>query len=145
MRPVRVLAALAFAITATVGLSGCSGSGITSGRVSAAVGPAFARLYEVQQHQLGKAVVNQPDGVANCARGNTSSPRHGAGDDWVCILNFPFPDGHVQPINYDVQVAPSGCYTAAGPAQVVGPQQQRTPSGTTTNPLFEFDGCFDIT
>jgi hypothetical protein len=125
-------------------LTGCSGTSVTAARVDRAVGPAFARLYALQQSQLGNVVVNRPDGRARCARNNTANPTSGAGDDWACILNFPYADGHIQPITYDLTVQPDGCYTADGPSQIVGQQQQRTSSQTeVTNPLFAFDGCFD--
>lgn len=135
-----VVAAIAMVVPV---LSSCSGSVVTSTKLNSAIGPAFARLYVDQQQLLGKSVMNEPDRSAQCARTNTGSPTRGAGDDWVCVLNLPYADGHVQPVNYDVKVTPTGCYTAAGPSQLVGQQTERAADGhIATNPLFEFDGCF---
>ena len=138
--------AVAAGVAAMVALTSCAVSGVTADRLGDAVGPAFSRLYAFQQHELGRTVPRRPDGVATCRRNSSHSPRRGAGDDWVCIVNYPFADGHIQPITYDLHVEPNGCYTADGPTQVVGPQRQRDATGTdVTNPLFEFDGCIDVT
>ncbi|HEX2904575.1 MAG TPA: hypothetical protein VHO01_14060 [Jatrophihabitans sp.] len=129
----------------TLLVSSCSASSVTSAKLDAAIGPTFVRLYAQQQRLLGHQQVAGPDGSAQCSRTNTTSPHRGAGDDWVCVLNFPYADGHVQPVYYDVKVTPTGCYTAAGPAQLVGQQTERAADGhLATNPLFEFDGCFAI-
>lgn len=139
----RVLLGIGALLVVVGSLTSCSTTAVTSARLNAAVGPAFARLYAQQQQALGNTVLTQPDRTARCSRTNVGSPYRGAGDDWVCVLNLPYADGHVQPVNYDLKVAPTGCYTAAGPAQLVGPQTERTADGATaTNPLFEFDGCF---
>lgn len=123
----------------------CATSGVTSARVEGAVGPSFSRLYAVQQDQLGRAVTRPAPATASCARTKAGQTDHGAGDDWACTLDYPFPDGHVEPIAYDVRVQATGCYTAQGPSQVVGPQQQTSATGSSvTNPLFEFDGCFAL-
>jgi hypothetical protein len=146
MRTLRFALAGAAVVVGAAALTGCSASPVTSTRLDASVGPSFARLYAVQQKQLGNTEYQHPDGVAKCTRNNKAHSTTGAGDDWACILNFPFADGHIQPITYDVSVQASGCYTASGPSQVVGQQQQVGSSGETmTNPLFAFDGCFDIT
>ncbi len=143
-RPRRVLLSLTGPVLAAAVVSGCSASDITSTALDAAVGPAFQRLYLLQQHQLGQDAGRVPDGRASCSRGNPASPRRGAGADWVCVLNYPAPDGHIEPVGYEVDVTPAGCYTASGPSAVLGPQARRTPAGTTlTNPLLTFDGCFD--
>ncbi|MCW2497087.1 hypothetical protein [Jatrophihabitans sp.] len=139
-----LLAAVTLAALVTALLSGCSASSVTATRLDTSVGPAFARLYGVQQHQLGNTVGPKPDGTAACARNNKAHPSSGSGDDWACVLNFPFADGHIQPITYDVSVQPDGCYTADGPSQIVGQQQVGSSGETVTNPLFEFDGCFPV-
>ena len=133
-------AALA-ALLVAVALTGCGGPAVTSTRLQDAVGTSFARLYVLQQTELGHTVA-EPDHTASCAR-NGSAASTGAGS-WACTVHFPFPDGHVEPLSFDVEVQPAGCYTAAGPPATVGQQQIQTAAGTTvTNPLFAFDGCFD--
>jgi hypothetical protein len=143
MRRSVVLAVLV--VLVTFACSSCAATGVSARRVSSAVGPAFARLYRLQQEQLGRDNVHPVDHVAKCTRNKAGDKTRGAGDDWVCIVNYPYPDGHIEPVNYDVNIQPTGCYTAQGPSQVVGQQQQRTAAGSlVTNPLFEFDGCFEL-
>ncbi len=125
----------------TLLVSGCAGPSVTSSRLQDAVGLSFSRLYVLQQHELGHDVA-PPDATSVCVR-NGSAALTGAGS-WTCAVHFPYPDGHVEPLSFDVEVQPVGCYTAAGPPAAVGQQKMRTAAGTTvTNPLFTFDGCFD--
>lgn len=114
---------------------------MTSGRLQNAVGISFSRLYVLQQNELGHDVA-PPDATSICVR-NGSAALTGAGS-WTCAVRFPYPDGHVEPLSFDVEVQPVGCYTAAGPPSAIGQQKIRTAAGlTVTNPLFAFDGCFD--
>ena len=129
-------------MAAVLALSGCAAPAVTSTRLQAAVGVSFSRLYVLQQSELGHQVT-PPDTSASCVR-TGSTPLTGAGN-WTCTVHFPYPDGHVQPLSLDLEVQPIGCYTAAGPPAVVGAQQLRTATGAVvTNPLFAFDGCFEI-
>lgn len=122
-------------------LAGCGGPAVTSSRLQDAVGVSFSRLYVLQQNELGHDVT-PPDATSTCVR-NGSAALTGAGS-WTCAVHFPYPDGHVEPLSFDVEVQPVGCYTAAGPPAAVGGQKIRTATGVTvTNPLFVFDGCFD--
>ena len=132
----RVVAAVSVAVLA----AGCGGPAVTSARLQDAVGVSFSRLFVLQQSELGHAVA-PPDRSSSCSR-NGSGALTGAGS-WMCIVHFPAADGHLEPLAFDVDVQPGGCYTAAGPASTVGPQQLQTADGrTVTNPLFAFDGCF---
>ena len=121
--------------------AGCGGPAVTSIRLETAVGVSFQRLYVLQQQELGHSVAS-PDRAASCLRNGTAALT-GAGS-WTCTVHFPYPDGHVEPLSFDVEVQPIGCYTAAGPPAAVGQQRMRTTAGeSVTNPLFTFDGCFD--
>ena len=155
----RSVALAAIAVLGAATLSGCGTSPITSSSLNTSVGPMFARLYVLQQQHKGLAGSDRrPDGLAQCLRGPVSanvspagpagsSPTSfsGAGDDWACVVNFPYPDGHIDPIVYDVTVQATGCFVASGPASIVGPQTLKAVDGRTiTNPLFEFDGCLDL-
>lgn len=126
--------------------SACS-SPITHDELAAQFGPTFARLYVLQQQELGHVLpARGPDGAATCGRGGVPSGGSGAGDDWTCTVVYPFGDGHLQPITYDVTVSPTGCYSADGPSAVVGRAQLTTTAGrTVVNPLFAVDGCLRIT
>lgn len=122
-------------------VAGCGSPAVTSTRLQDAVGVSFSRLYALQQNELGHAV-SAPDRQASCTR-NGSGALTGAGG-WTCTVHFPAGDGHIEPLPFDVEVQPGGCYTAAGPAAAVGPQRMQTASGrSATNPLFAFDGCLD--
>ena len=146
------------AVVAAVVLAGCGTSTITSSSLDATVGPTFQKLYALQQQEKGTAGSDRrPDGVAQCVRGPvatnvsaastaSAAPSYtGAGDDWSCVVNFPYPDGHIEPIVYDLAVQATGCFVASGPSSVVGPQTFADAGGrTVTNPLFEFDSCLDL-
>ncbi|SDJ26524.1 hypothetical protein SAMN05444157_2539 [Frankineae bacterium MT45] len=152
-------AAAALSAALAFSLAGCGTSQITGHGLEAAVGPTFARLYVLDQQALGNRGSDKtPDGYAQCTRGviasnvapaprsgSSASSYSGAGDDWSCVVNFPYPDGHIEPIVYDLSVEATGCYVATGPSSVVGPQTFKAASGrTVTNPLFEFDGCLNL-
>ena len=138
-----MVAALLAALPMLAGLAGCGGATVTAGRLDEAVGLSFARLYVLQQDELGHPAA-PPDAVATCSRAGTTATT-GAGS-WTCIVHFPDPDGHVDPLALDVDVQSIGCYTASGPPAVVGGQRLQLPTGrAVTNPLFAFDGCFDPT
>ena len=138
----RSLAVLAAAGASLLMTSGCASSDINSAALQRSVGTAFQRLYLVQQATLGQVVTRRPDGEAQCARSG-SAARSGPGA-WTCTVHYPYADGHLVPLTFDVEVQPIGCYTATGPPAIVGQLGLRTPSGSTvTNPLFAFDGCFD--
>lgn len=141
----RVLLAGTAALVVGVGLTGCS-SPVTHDRLAAQFGPTFARLYAYKQDELGQvAPPRGPDGTARCGRGGAVSGGTGAGDDWTCTVVYPFGDGHLQPITYDVTVAATGCWTADGPSAVVGRATISTPDGRDVlNPLFAIDGCLDV-
>lgn len=133
-------AAASAAVALSVLLSSCSGPAVTNVRLQEAVGVSFQRLYVLQQNELGH-VVAAPDRSASCVR-NGSAALTGAGS-WACTVHFPYPDGHVEPLTFDVEVQPVGCYTASGPPATAGQQKIQTAVGATvTNPLFAFDGCF---
>jgi hypothetical protein len=138
-------------------LAGCGGQDITGAKLAANVGPTFRNMYRLQQRLLGDADRSTSDNAwARCYKGGAVTPGataipnshansgSGAGAGWTCLVHWPAPDGHTQTLGYDVSVKPDGCYTAQGPSGYVGQQTIRTPTGrTVTNPLFEFDGCFE--
>jgi hypothetical protein len=123
-------------------VSGCSSGDITSTALQRSVGTAYQRLFVLQQHELGHAVAT-PDSAASCSRAG-STARSGPGS-WTCTVHYPYADGHLVPLSFDVEVQPIGCYVATGPATVVGQQRITEPTGRqVTNPLFAFDGCFGV-
>jgi hypothetical protein len=122
--------------------TGCSAGEVTASALQASVGTAYQRLYLLQQHELGHDVSPPPDGSAQCARSG-STAKSGPGS-WTCTVHFPYADGHIVPLSFDVEVQPIGCYIASGPPAIVGQLELTTPKGSSvTNPLYAFDGCFD--
>jgi hypothetical protein len=122
--------------------TGCSSGDITTSGLQDSVGSAYQRLYLLQQHELGHTAAARPDSSAHCLR--SGSTAHSGPGTWTCTVHFPYPDGHIIPLSFDVEVQPIGCYVATGPPAIVGQLALTTPKGTSvTNPLYAFDGCFD--
>ena len=92
--------------------TGCSSDGITASALQRSIGTAYQRLYLVQQRELGHVAV-APDSSARCLRSGSSA--HSGAGSWTCTVHFPYPDGHLVPVSFDVEVQPIGCYTATGP------------------------------
>jgi hypothetical protein len=142
-------ASAAAVLLGLLGATGCGSSGITDERLNHAVGPTFANLYVLQQSLRGRTVTAasmRPK--ATCTRGSSGADV-GAGNDWVCSVNW-FDTGPNITVtaSYQVHVQTNGCYTADGdgPADLNGRQSIVAADGATvTNPLWEFDGCFDTT
>ena len=83
---------------------------------------------------------------AMCDKHGPKVPDLGPGGDWTCLMSWDdpqvtLPDGWGK---FELNVHANGCYTATGPTKLTG---FLTISDTTgrdvTNPLFEFDSCFD--
>jgi hypothetical protein len=150
--------ALAAVAAMLLAAGGCGTVDITGARLQDNVGSTYLNMYVLQQRLLGRADPPVPldSSVANCAKGgfggggrvgrpDPTTPDRGAGDDWVCQVRWLGPNGLIDTLTYDVRVQPAGCYTAQGPASVVGQQNMRAADGRTVpNPLYEFDGCLDI-
>jgi hypothetical protein len=131
------------AIAGALALAACGGPDITAGRVDNAVGPTFAALYQHQQNLLGRPPPAPPQASASCHRSGQGAEATGAGDDWICVLllQVGLPVGQY---TYELNVQADGCYTADGPAALVGNKTLTTKTGAKrVNPLFAFDGCFD--
>lgn len=135
------------AVVAVFGASAC-GSGITKQRLNAAVGGTFANLYALQMSERGSDIAaNSMHVKATCKRGTTAD--QGAGDNWTCLIVWHVEAGAApSDAQYSLRVQTNGCYTAEGdgPASINGQQTLVTATGkTVTNPLWRFDGCFDVT
>jgi hypothetical protein len=143
------LAAPVLVCCAAAGLSACGSTGITAPRIDGSVAAAFANLWALQQAEEGhgRPTVASLDSTASCLKGVPADSQQGAGNDWVCDVTW-YVAGPSTPVTaiYNMNVKTDGCYTADGdgPASVNGQRTISTPSGgSTVNPLWEFDGCFD--
>jgi ABC-2 type transport system permease protein len=117
---------------------------ITYRRVQDSVGRTFTNLVVEQQRLLGRHIEAASLRVFPlCKRESVvRGPGKGAGDDWGCDI---FVDGagfRGLTAGYTLTVRANGCYTAEGPASVIGPLHIRTAGGgRAVNPLYAFDGC----
>jgi hypothetical protein len=146
----RALVPTVTAIALATVVSGCGGTDITQARIQASLPTVFTNLYIQQQADLGHPGL-APSALqiknTTCDKGGPSVPDHGAGADWICLLDFVDGTGTPQPQSkFELKVQPNGCYTAGGSTKVVGPLLIQDPTGKyITNKVFEFDGCFDTT
>ena len=140
--------AITVIVAVVLGASGCGSSGITADRLNRAVAPTFANLYVLQQSLRGRKVAAASlNSRADCGRGGPETADSGAGNDWLCTVTW-FNTGPNIAVtaSYQVHVQTNGCYTADGdgPADLNGRQLITAADGATvTNPLWQFDGCFD--
>lgn len=139
-------AAVAGVLVATVLTAGCATSAIRADRVTGAVRGTFTRLVIDQQALLGHPGLG-PDWVSprvDCRRHSAGAGDRGAGDDWECQVSWRTADGSEHETVYEVMVRTNGCFTASGPPAEVGPQLIGASGGRrVTNPIYQFDGCFD--
>jgi hypothetical protein len=148
---ISVLAALAvvLAVSGAVVAGSGGGSSVTRARLERSVAPEFARLYADQARLLGHRGVTpaslQPR--AMCDKGGAVEADVGPGSNWNCLITWTDPSNPMPPEGYgkfEVDVHSNGCYTAGGPSKLVGFQTiTDRRGGEVTNPVYEFDGCFD--
>jgi hypothetical protein len=124
-------------------VSGCTSS-VTAAKVDNAIGPEFAALYARQQQLVGRPLATPASASASCSRANQAQRSTGAGDDWVCQLVL-IGAGSARAYTYELNVKADGCFVADGPPALVGGLTLSTPKGgERVNPLFAFDGCFEV-
>lgn len=138
----------ATAVLALVALAACGSPDVTPARLEAAVASTFGNLYVRQQAMLGLrgVTLSWAGPQATCAPPGVSGARDAAGpaSDWVCTLVFRSGDGTVTTAELDVKTRAEGCFSASGPATLLGPAVLELPDGgAAPNPALAFDGCFD--
>lgn len=119
---------------------------VTKPRVEQSLTPAFSNLYLQQQQILGHpgVTVAGMKTTSTCDRGGPKAPDVGAGPDWVCVVDFVDNTGASQEGKFELQVHANSCYTAAGPAKLLGSFTITDPAGNDVpNPVNAFDVCFD--
>jgi hypothetical protein len=139
-----VVLGLASAVVATGG-----GSTVTRARLERSLPLAFSRLYVDQAHLLGRHDVSVASmhAQAMCDKHGPDVADVGPGGDWVCLMSWQDPDVPMPPEGYgkfELNVHSNDCFTAGGPTKLTGYLTLTDKSGReVTNPVFEFDGCFD--
>jgi hypothetical protein len=139
------LSALA-AVAVVGGLSACSSTDVTKARVEASLTPTFTNLYLAQQQLLGHWQVTAASMApsSSCDRGGPKVADTGAGRDWICMITWNDDTGTQQQGKFELQVHSNSCWTASGPASLLGSFTITDAAGRdVTNPVNAFDGCFD--
>ena len=141
----RPAAGLAVAAALVAGLSAAGHPDVTRARVEDSLTPAIGRLYVDQQRILGHDVsVAATAARSTCDLGGPAVADVGAGSDWICLVDFTDQAGAAQEGKFELQVHANACYTAAGPAKLLGGFTIPDARGVdVANPLSAFDVCFD--
>ncbi len=144
--PAVVTAAIIIAATA---LNANATSPITRPRLERSLPVVFSNLYVKQAAILGRTgiTVDSLQARAFCDKHGPKVADFGPGGDWTCLMSWndphvSMPDGWGK---FDLNVHSNGCYTASGPTKLIGFLTISDTAGRdVTNPLFEFDSCFDL-
>lgn len=124
-------------------------SAVTRARLERSVPQTFSRQYVAWTHLQGRhdVTVQSMHAKAMCEKGDASTPDIGPGSDWNCLVSWDDPENPMPPEGYgklELNVHTNDCYTAASSAKLTGVQMMTDKNGrTVSNPVYEFDGCFD--
>jgi hypothetical protein len=146
-----VLAALVavLALGSAVLAGGGGSSTVTRARLEKTLPVTFANLYVQQAGILGRDDLTPASlhAKAMCDKHGPDVADVGPGGDWTCLMSWTDPDVPMPAEGYgkfELNVHSNDCYTAAGPTKLTGFLTITDTAGKeVTNPLFEFDGCFD--
>ena len=142
----KLVGGVLIALAVIVGLTAFGSPDVTKARVEASLTPTFTNLYLKQQQLLGHPQVTAAtmQSSTSCDRGGPNVPDTGAGRDWICMITWTDDTGTQQAGKFELQVHSSSCWTAAGPAKIIGSFTVTDTTGReVTNPVSSFDGCFD--
>jgi hypothetical protein len=151
----RFIITVLLALVAVVAVSGAvlagtgGGSSVTQPRLERSLSANFANLYADQAKLLGHTGITPAslNAKAMCDKGGAVEDNIGPGSNWNCLVSWTDPNNPMPLEGYgkfEVQVHSNGCYTAGGPSRLVGFQTITDAKGNeVTNPVYEFDGCFD--
>jgi hypothetical protein len=135
--------------TAVVAANGGESSTVTRARLERSLPATFANLYTKQAELQGRTGVTPAslDAQAMCDKAGSVGKDVGPGGDWVCLMSWTDPEIPMPPEGYgkfELNVHSNDCYTASGPSKLTGFLTMADSKGReVTNPVFEFDGCFD--
>lgn len=124
-------------------------SSVTQARVERSLAVVFAHRYVEQSRLVGRPTTT-PESLhakAMCDKHGPDVPDLGPGGDWVCLMSWTDPEVPMPTEGYgkfELNVHSNDCYTAVGPTKLTGFLTITDTAGKeVTNPVFEFDGCFD--
>ena len=145
-----ILAALAVVIalgSAVIATSGDS-STVTRPRLEQSLTATFSNLYVDQAALQGRTLTPASlHAKAMCDKAGAENKDVGPGGDWNCLMSWTDPEVPMPPEGYgkfELNVHSNDCYTAGGPSKLTGFLTMADTKGdVVTNPVFEFDGCFD--
>jgi hypothetical protein len=124
-------------------------SSVTRPRLERSLPTTFANLYVDQARIQGRTDLTPGSlhAQAMCDKAGAQNIDTGPGGDWVCLMSWTDPQVPMPPEGYgkfELNVHSNGCYTASGPSKLTGFLTITDTAGKeVTNPVFEFDGCFD--
>jgi hypothetical protein len=139
-----VVLALGSAVVATNG----DRSTVTRPRLERSLTTTFANLYVDQARLEGRHITAASlHARAMCDKAGAENKDVGPGGDWNCLMGWTDPEVPMPPEGYgkfELNVHSNDCYTAGGPSKLTGFLTMTDTQGReVTNPVFEFDGCFD--
>jgi hypothetical protein len=135
--------------TAVVAGGGSDSSTVTRARLERSLPLVFSNLYVDQARLLGRPDLTPQslNAQAMCDKHGPDVADVGPGGDWICLMSWSDPKNPMPPEGYgkfELNVHSNDCYTAAGPTKLTGFLTLTDAHGReVTNPVFEFDGCFD--
>jgi hypothetical protein len=150
----RSIIAVLVALVVVLSLGGAvvargSASTVTRARLERSLPVVFSNLYVQQARLLGRTDLDPSslEASAMCDKHGADVADVGPGGDWVCLMSWTDPETPMPPEGYgkfELNVHSNDCYTAAGPTKLTGFLTITDTAGKeVTNPVFEFDGCFD--
>src|SRR3954453_998748 len=150
----RALISILVTILAVLALGGVAAAGnnsstVTRARLERSLPVVFSHVYAQQARMLGRHGVTARSlhAKAMCDKHGADVADVGPGGDWNCLMSWTDPDVPMPPEGYgkfELNVHSNDCYTAGGPSKLTGFLTMTDTQGdVVSNPVFEFDGCFD--
>ena len=146
MKHLKLVLGAVLALAVILGLMAAGSPDVTRARVEASLTPTFTNLYLDQQQLLGHPGVTAASmhAASDCTRGNGTVAPVGPGSDWICMVSWHDATGTAVTGKFELQVHASSCWTASGPASLLGSFTITDTTGRDVpNPVNAFDGCFD--
>lgn len=125
------------------------GSTVTKARLERSLPIVFSNLYVKQTQILGRhdLTASSLQAKAMCDKHGPDVADVGPGGDWICLMSWEDPERPMPPEGYgkfELNVHSNDCFTAIGQTKLTGFLTITDTSGRdVTNPVFEFDSCFD--